>query len=114
MSRASEPFIADILEACGKVSGYIAGMSFEAFTSDSRTFDAVVRNLEIIGEAVKQLPEEFTAKHPEIEWRRIARFRDMLIHHYFRVDAQIVWEVATVKVPELAEALSSPGPAATE
>ena len=62
---------------------------------------AFVRSLEIIGEAVKNLPEEFRASHPEVEWRPIAQMRDRLIHGYFGVDYQLVWDVVRGKLPEL-------------
>lgn len=61
----------------------------------------MVRNLEVIGEAVKNLPDEARARHPEIEWRKIASLRDMLIHAYFDVDLEIVWDVVTNKIPDL-------------
>jgi uncharacterized protein with HEPN domain len=77
------------------------GLSFDRFASDETLRRAFVRSLEIIGEAVKNLPEEFRASHPEVEWRPIARMRDRLIHGYFGVDYQIVWDVVQEKLPEL-------------
>lgn len=94
-------FLSDIRTSCEKVLRYTAGMTFEGFTADEKTFDAVMRNLAIIGEAVKQLPQEFRDEHPEVEWRRIARFRDIAIHHYFAVDEQIVWDIVQARIPEL-------------
>lgn len=77
------------------------GLSFERFSEDETLRRAFVRSLEIVGEAVKNLPEEFRATHAEIEWRPIARMRDRLIHGYFGVDYQLVWNVVTEKLPEL-------------
>lgn len=77
------------------------GLTPEAFLADATLQRACVRSLEIIGEATKRLPESFRAAHPEIEWRSIARMRDRLIHGYFGVDYQLVWEVIQTKVPEL-------------
>lgn len=77
------------------------GLSFGRFSADDTLRRAFVRSLEIIGEAVKNLPEEFRATHSEIEWRPIARMRDRLIHAYFGVDYQLVWNVVHEKLPEL-------------
>ena len=77
------------------------GLSFERFESDETLQRAFVRSLEVIGEAVKKLPEEFRAEHPEVEWRPIARMRDRLIHGYFGVDYQLVWDVVKQKIPDL-------------
>jgi uncharacterized protein with HEPN domain len=73
----------------------------DRFLADATLQRAFVRSLEIIGEATKKLPENFRAAHPEVEWRSIARMRDRLIHGYFGVDYQLVWEVTQTKVPEL-------------
>jgi uncharacterized protein with HEPN domain len=93
MPRDYKVFLEDILEAIRKISIYTDGLSLQAFTADAKTFDAVIRNLEIIGEAAKQIPEDVRAQSPEVEWRRIGRLRDLLIHHYFGIDAQIVWDI---------------------
>ena len=76
-------------------------LTFESFAADETLQRAFVRSLEVIGEAVKNLPEEFRASHPEVEWRTIARRRDRLIHGYFGVDYQLVWDVVQEKLPEL-------------
>lgn len=77
------------------------GLSFERFAADETLRRAFVRSLEVIGEAVKNLPEEFRASHPEVDWRPIARMRDRLIHGYFGVDYQLMWDVVPEKLPEL-------------
>lgn len=77
------------------------GLSIDAFLKDETLRRAFVRSLEIIGEAVKHLPEDFRDKYPEIQWRLIAGMRDRLIHGYFGVDHEIVWDVVVNKVPEL-------------
>jgi len=99
--RDSRQYLEDILEAAMRVEKYLQGMTEEAFRSDARTVDAVVRNLEIIGEAIKRVPDPVRIRHPEIEWRRIGAMRDMLAHAYFSVDLAIVWDAATRKLPEL-------------
>lgn len=107
MSRRSRLFLKDIAESCQKVPNYSAGVTFEQFSSDERTIDAVVRNLEIIGEAVKNLPEEIKDSRPDVEWRRIARFRDIIVHHYFKVDLDVVWDVVENKISLLEEAVNN-------
>ena len=106
MSRRSKLFLEDIIESCQRVRKYSAGLSFEQFSTDERTIDAVVRNLEIIGEAVKNLPAELTAARPEINWKNIARFRDIVIHHYFKIDMDVVWDIVLNKIVALEEAVS--------
>lgn len=93
MPRDYKVFLEDVLEAVRKIRQYTDGLSLQAFTADAKTFDAVIRNLEIIGEAAKQIPEDVRDQSPEVEWRRIGRLRDLLIHHYFGVDAQIIWDI---------------------
>lgn len=101
MSRLISLYLTDIIESCVKVETYLAGLSFEEFQKDSRTADAVVRNLEIIGEAVKSLPEDIKQSEPNIEWQKISRFRDLIAHHYFDIDFERVWSVSTTKLGDL-------------
>ena len=83
-----------------------SGLTFEAFSSDETLQRAFVRSLEIIGEAAKKVPTGFREKHPAIEWRAMAGMRDRLIHDYFGVDYEIVWDVVRNKVPELRRQIS--------
>ena len=76
-------------------------MDFESFRSDTKTFDAVVRNFEIIGEAAAHMPEEIVAEHPEIPWQDMRDMRNVLAHEYFGIDSEIVWEIATKKLAPL-------------
>jgi uncharacterized protein with HEPN domain len=105
MPRDYKVFLEDILEAIQKVRDYTDGLSLKAFTADAKTFDAVIRNLEIIGEAVKQIPEDIRSLRPEVEWKRVGRLRDILIHQYFGVDAQIVWDIVQNKLTPLEQAI---------
>ena len=103
MPRDSRVYLEDILEATRKIASYTAHLSKAAFLEDEKTFDAVVRNLEVIGEAVKKLPEDIRAQHPTVEWKKIAGLRDILIHEYFGLDSEIVWDIVKNKVPTLSE-----------
>ncbi|MCM2333018.1 MAG: DUF86 domain-containing protein [Anaeromyxobacteraceae bacterium] len=95
----------DIIESCGKVRRFIAGMTYEAFVADERTRDAVIRNLEVIGEAAKNLPDEVIGKAPEVEWRKVRGMRDVIAHGYFGLDMKVVWDTAKTKVDELQAAV---------
>lgn len=101
MSRDYKVYLEDILEAIGKIRSYTAGMSADSFAADNKTLDAVLRNLEVIGEAVKRIPDAICAQHEEVEWKKIAGLRDILIHQYFGIDAEIIWDVVQNKLPEL-------------
>ncbi len=101
MPRDYKVFLEDIIEASHKINEYTKTLTFGEFKSDNKTYDAVIRNLEIIGEAVKKIPENIRSRYPCIDWRRIAGLRDILIHEYFGVDAEIVWDVVKNKVPFL-------------
>ena len=98
MTAPREPkvYLDDISNAIQHIETYTAGITFETFAADSKTRDAVVRNLEIIGEAVKRLPDSFREAHPDIAWRPAAAMRDFLIHEYPEVDTQAVWD--TIKI----------------
>jgi len=96
-------YLEDILKSGAKVLRYTEGMSFENFLADERTFDAVIRNLEIIGEAAKNVPTKVRDRYPEVEWRRIAGLRDVLAHTYFRLNEAILWDVVQNRIPVLLE-----------
>ena len=84
--REPKLLVSDILESAQKILDYTAGQSFEDFTKDSKTVDAVIRNFEIIGEAANRLPEEFKDRFSEIDWHRIRGFRNRIVHDYFGID----------------------------
>jgi len=95
----------DIVEACAKIRRYVEGVSYDAFVVDDRTRDAVLRNIEVIGEAAKNLPVEETSRVPDIEWRKVCDMRNLVAHEYFGIDLRIVWNVATTKLSDLEKAV---------
>ena len=102
MSRDWTFYLEDILGCASKVLSYTKGMTLDSFRGNALVFDAVVRNLEIIGEAAKHLPEETQAMMPDIEWTKAAAFRDVIAHHYFGLNVNIVWDVVQNKIPAMA------------
>ena len=101
MSRDWRLYLEDIERACEKVGRYTRGSDFDAFVADERTYDAVLRNLEVIGEATKRVPDSVRGQMPEIPWRAISGFRDFVAHAYFAVDDRIVWNAVQQEVPKL-------------
>ena len=103
--RGDKEFILDMFFSCQKILKYTEGLSFEEFKNDEKTTDAVVRNIEILGEAVKNISKEFRERYPHIEWKEIAKTRDKLIHFYFGIDVEIVWKIVKFDIPSLYEKL---------
>lgn len=93
MSRDIDLYLEDILICIQRVQQYTAGMTREGFEADTKTVDAVIRNLEVMGEAVKHIPELLRESQPSVPWRKVAGFRDVLAHAYFGIDLDIVWDV---------------------
>jgi len=103
--RKPELLLNDILEAIERIQAYIAGLEFDDFAADSKTVDAVVRNLEIIGEAARQLPEDFTKLNDHIPWYQIIGIRNRIIHEYFGVDISIIWKILRDDLDRFAAAI---------
>jgi len=95
----------DILESGSAILDFIEGLSFEDFCDDRKTYSAVIREFEIIGEAVGKLPESFTKRRPDVEWQDIKDFRNLLSHEYFGVDLEIVWKIIEDDLPALMDAV---------
>jgi len=94
-------YLMDILESSKAILEFTKDISFEYFCNDRKTYSAVIRELEVIGEAVGKLPDDLKQKHSNVEWQDIKDFRNMLIHEYFGVDLEIVWKVIQDDLPAL-------------
>jgi len=99
--RGYKLYLKDILYAIASIDEFVADMNLETFRVDDKTTSAVMRKLEIIGEATKQIPDEIRNSYPDIPWREMAGMRDKLIHFYFGVDYQLVWKTIKERLPKI-------------
>jgi uncharacterized protein with HEPN domain len=99
MRRQYRFYLEDMLSAARRIVEYVGDLSMEAFFADMMCVDAVLRNLEVMGEAASRVPIEVRDRYPQIEWRKMADFRNILIHEYFGVSPEIVWDVIRNKLP---------------
>ena len=106
-TREVQDFLEDILQAVEKTRAFTEGQDLESFAADEKTAFAVVRALEIIGEATKRIPEDVRAKHPEVPWRSMAGMRDKLIHDYVSVNLEVVWRTITEDLTTLPALIQS-------
>jgi uncharacterized protein with HEPN domain len=93
-------FLEDILDAIGKIESYSGNLSFDDFAANSMAVDAVIRNFEVIGEAARNIPKRVRDRHPHIEWKEAVGFRNVLIHDYFGIDVEAVWDTVHKNIPE--------------
>lgn len=105
--RRDTEFLRDIMEAMQRVISYTKNSSYEEFMDDTKTQDAVLRNIEVIGEATKGLSTSFKKSHPAVPWRDMSGMRDKVIHHYFGINYDIVWNVAKEQMPQLVPRIES-------
>jgi hypothetical protein len=100
--REPSVLLDDIRTSISKIKRYTAGLDEASFLADEKTIDAVVRNLEIVGEAAKQLPAEFKAQHSAVPWPQIAGLRNRIVHDYAGIDLKLVWHILQTAIPKLA------------
>ena len=103
MPREYKLYLRDIIASIEKIEKYIKGLDYELFINNDLIIDGVVRNLEIIGEATKKVPAVVLNKKPAIDWRKIAGLRDILIHGYFGIDTEIIWDIVQNMLSNLKE-----------
>ena len=101
MPRDYRVYVDDIIGAIEKIQRFTVDLDRETFSQDEKTFDAVIRNLEVIGEAIKKIPEDVRTRYPLVEWKKIAGVRDILVHEYFGIDVEIVWDILQNKLAPL-------------
>ncbi|QXO95669.1 DUF86 domain-containing protein [Methanospirillum purgamenti] len=106
MPREQLLYLSDIMQAINNIQKYVGDNSFEDFSNDQMRIDAVIRNFEIIGEATKSISTHIKEQFPKTDWKSIAGFRDILIHGYFGIDTEILWDVIENKLPELKEEIN--------
>ena len=107
MSRDWTFYLEDILDSARKIELFTKDVTLDEFRENRLVFDAVIRNLEVIGEAAKHLPPEVRAMTPDVEWSKAAAFRDVIAHHYFGLNVHIVWDVVQNKVPEIVSSVEA-------
>jgi uncharacterized protein with HEPN domain len=94
-------YIQDIIESVTDIESFVSNMDFDAFCNDKKTINAVIRSLEVIGEASTKIPSEISDRYPAIPWKQMRGMRNKLFHEYFGVDKAILWQVATDEIPHL-------------
>lgn len=97
--------ISDVLECIEHITAYTQDMTQSEFQADQKTIDAVLRNLEIIGEAARHVPETITKKHPDIPWEEMRAIRNIVVHEYFGVNLNIIWHTTQVNLPSIVDKL---------
>ncbi|RLA75359.1 MAG: DUF86 domain-containing protein [Epsilonproteobacteria bacterium] len=105
--RMDKDFIFDMLSACENILEYTQGFTYEEFKNNKIVVDAVIRNIEILGEAAKKVSDELKEKYNTVKWRDISRTRDKIIHFYFGVSVSIIWDIVSIDIPALKEKLEA-------
>ncbi len=107
MSRRDKDYLSDIQDAIQRILAYTEGLSYEQFLADRKTQDAVIRNLQVIGEAVKKLSASIRKAHARVPWKTMAGMRDRIVHEYFGINCDVVWTVARQELPRLVPEIES-------
>lgn len=105
ISRSLRLYCDDVLISCDKILRYTQGLDYNSFFADELRFDGVIRNLQVIGEAVKQIPPDIRDKYSQIEWRKISGLRDILVHAYFSLENETIWDIIQTKIIPLKSAI---------
>jgi len=105
--RDYRDYLKDILDSINDIGDFIRDMSFEEFRKDKKTINAVVRSIEVIGEATKKISRALKDKHKDVPWKKMAGMRDRLIHEYFGIDAEILWKTAKNDIPPLKQSVQN-------
>jgi uncharacterized protein with HEPN domain len=101
VKRVYTDYIQDILDSIQDIENFIQGMNYEEFRDDRKTINAVIRSIEIIGEASKKIPRSLRDSQPEIPWKKMAGMRDKLTHAYFGIDLEIIWKVVSEEIIQI-------------
>jgi uncharacterized protein with HEPN domain len=99
--KKRDVYLKDIQESINKIEMYTHGIDYDSFCFNEMMFDAVIRNLEVMGEAARNAPDEIKTKYPDIPWRQMIGLRNILIHEYFGIDNTIVWQIIKTNLPEI-------------
>ncbi len=106
MSREWRFYLDDMIACCERVSSYVAGLDRTSFDKGGMAYDAIVRNVELLGEAARHVPEDVRKGATGIDWRAVVAVRNILVHGYFSIDNDILWDVIQRKIPEMRDALA--------
>jgi len=101
VSRDWRLYLEDMIDCCQKIIEYTSSLDMAVFKDNSLVYDATLRNLEILGEAAKNIPEDIRGRYPQVEWRKVSGLRDVLTHFYFGLEDETLWDVVHHKVPQL-------------
>ena len=107
MNREYSDFLRDMLENAQRAIQFVYGMDFKTFSNDEKTLYAVIRAIEIVGEAAAKVPDEVRSNYPRVPWREVKGMRNKLVHNYFGINMEVVWQTVQEDLPELVEALKS-------
>jgi len=100
-SRDIRLYVADIIESIGAINDFTKGCNYASFVSDRKTYSATLREFIVIGEAITHIPEEIKTDFPDVAWRLIKDFRNFIVHEYFGIDTEIVWDAVEKELPQL-------------